>query len=105
MRETPLQLLKDILELQAKHYTLILRGDIKTSLSADKTPRAEIWPFLESSLDNNAFQPDKMAYSDVRDQNTASMRRNKQSAGFLQTPCHGTTVGISLCLLGGLVWS
>jgi hypothetical protein len=86
MRETPLQLLKDILELQAKHYTLILRGDTKT-------------------LDNNAFQPDKMAYGDVRDQNTASMRRNKQSAGFLQTPCHGTTVGISLCLLGGLVWS
>jgi hypothetical protein len=61
MRANQLRLLKDILELQPKHYRLFLRGDTKTSLEADKTPRAEIWPFLESSLDNNAFQLDIMA--------------------------------------------
>lgn len=55
MRETPLQLPEDILELQAKHQTLLLRGDANISLSAYKTPRAEIWPFLEPTLNNIAF--------------------------------------------------
>jgi hypothetical protein len=73
MREITLQLLKDILELQAKHQTLLLRGDTKIRLDADKTPRAEIWPFLESTLDNNAFQPDIMTGDDVQDQENASM--------------------------------
>jgi hypothetical protein len=55
MRETPPPLPKDLLELQAKYQTLLLERNAKTSLNADKTPRAEIWPFLEPSLNDNTF--------------------------------------------------
>jgi hypothetical protein len=55
MRETPLPLPEDLLELETKYQTLLLGRDAKTSLNADKTPRAEIWPFLKPPLNNNTF--------------------------------------------------